>query len=267
MAKNKEIKGAYIGARESRDIARENLRTVKALQKQRAAYRPEDYITEMKDPANIVEFEDLHTYFFTDNGVVKAVNGVSFSIPRGATVGVVGESGCGKSVTSLSLMQLVQAPMGQIVSGHIRFRTTVRKPVGHEPLTEPLLDEEGNPVIGEDGRPVTVPVHGRFGRIRQKTIYEEHEETVDIARLPVSEMANIRGREISMIFQEPMTSLNPVFTVGAQLDEMSLLHTEGATKESAKARSIEMLKLVGILPAPVVGRYAPARDDRDGPVL
>ena len=246
MAKNKEIKGAYIGARESRDIARENLRTVKALQIHRSAYRPEDYITEMKDPANIVEFEDLHTYFFTDNGVVKAVNGVSFSIPRGATVGVVGESGCGKSVTSLSLMQLVQAPMGQIVSGHIRFRTTVRRPVGHEPLTEPLLDEEGNPVIGEDGRPVTVPVHGRFGRIRQKTIYEEHEETVDIARLPVSEMANIRGREISMIFQEPMTSLNPVFTVGAQLDEMSLLHTEGATKESAKARSIEMLKLVGI---------------------
>ena len=76
----------------------------------------------MKDPRNVVEFDDLHTYFFTDNGVVKAVNGVSFDIPQGATVGVVGESGCGKSVTSLSLMQLVQAPMGQVVSGSIRYR-------------------------------------------------------------------------------------------------------------------------------------------------
>lgn len=84
----------------------------------------------MRDPANIVEFENLHTYFYTDNGVVKAVNGVSFDIPQGSTVGVVGESGCGKSVTSLSLMQLVQAPAGQIVDGSIRFRTTVRTRVG-----------------------------------------------------------------------------------------------------------------------------------------
>ena len=83
----------------------------------------------MKDPRNVVEFDDLHTYFFTDNGVVKAVNGVSFDIPQGATVGVVGESGCGKSVTSLSLMQLVQAPMGQVVSGSIRSSADVVKAI------------------------------------------------------------------------------------------------------------------------------------------
>ena len=98
----------------------------------RKTYRRADCVTQMKDPRNVVEFDDLHTYFFTDNGVVKAVNGVSFDIPQGATVGVVGESGCGKSVTSLSLMQLVQAPMGQVVSGSIRFRSTVREPAGVE---------------------------------------------------------------------------------------------------------------------------------------
>ena len=110
----------YISAKESRDIARSNRREIRRLQKLRKTYRRADCVTQMKDPRNVVEFDDLHTYFFTDNGVVKAVNGVSFDIPQGATVGVVGESGCGKSVTSLSLMQLVQAPMGQVVSGSIR---------------------------------------------------------------------------------------------------------------------------------------------------
>ena len=244
--KKTKTKGLYIDAKESRNIAKENLRTIKALKKKRASYKPEDYITEMRDPANIVEFDDLHTYFFTDNGVVKAVNGVSFDIPQGSTVGVVGESGCGKSVTSLSLMQLVQGPMGQIVDGSIRFRTTVRKQVGTEPLLVPERDQDGNVVTDENGQPKMVGVKGRFGKPRMKAIYEEHEEVVDIAKLPISEMASIRGREISMIFQEPMTSLNPVFTVGDQLDEMTLLHTNGATKEMAKERSIEMLKLVGI---------------------
>ena len=107
----------YITAKESRNIAKENFRTIRALQKKRASYKKEDYVTEMRDPKNIVEFDNLHTYFYTDNGTVKAVNGVSFDIPQGSTVGVVGESGCGKSVTSLSLMQLVQGPMGQIDNG------------------------------------------------------------------------------------------------------------------------------------------------------
>ena len=112
----------YLSAKESREIARSNAKTIRELEKRKKRHVEEaEYLCEMEDPANIVEFDDLHTYFFTDAGVAKAVDGVTFSIPKGATVGVVGESGCGKSVTSLSLMQLVQAPQGQIVSGSIRF--------------------------------------------------------------------------------------------------------------------------------------------------
>ncbi|MGM9645217.1 MAG: ABC transporter ATP-binding protein [Eubacteriales bacterium] len=151
----------------------------------------------MKDENNIVEFEDLKTYFYTDVGTVKAVDGVTFSVPQGTVVGVVGESGCGKSVTSLSLMQLVQGPSGQISGGEIRFKAS-------------------------DGK------------------------TYNIAQMPTNTMNRLRGKEIAMIFQEPMTSLNPVFKIGQQLDEVVLLHEEGATAASAKARSIEMLGLVGI---------------------
>lgn len=236
----------YISAKESRNIAKENARTVRELQKRRAAFKREDYVTEMRDPKNIVEFDDLHTYFYTDNGVVKAVNGVSFDIPQGSTVGVVGESGCGKSVTSLSLMQLVQAPAGQIVDGCIRFRSTVRTPVGTEPLMRVKKDAEGNAVLDADGNPVTEPVLRKNGKPKLIKKYEEHEEVFDIAKMPLSEMSSIRGREIAMIFQEPMTSLNPVFTVGYQLDEVTLLHVAGSDKQSAMERSIEMLELVGI---------------------
>ena len=187
----------YLTAKESREIARSNAKVIRALEKEKKRRIPEEeYLCEMADPANIVEFDDLHTYFFTDAGVSKAVDGVTFSIPKGATVGVVGESGCGKSVTSLSLMRLVQAPQGQIVSGSIRFN------------------------LGE--------------------------KAYDIAKMPIDAMRNIRGKQIAMIFQEPMTSLNPVFRIGYQLDEMVLLHKPGCTKEEAKAHSIEMLKLVGI---------------------
>ena len=250
--KNKQ----YISAKESRNIARDNLRAIRAIRKKRASYKPKDYITEMRDPRNIVEFDDLHTYFYTDNGVVKAVNGVSFDIPQGSTVGVVGESGCGKSVTSLSLMQLVQGPMGQVVDGSIRFRSTVRKQIGTEPLLVPEKDAEGNPVLDADGNPHMVEVKGRFGKPKMRPVYEEHEEVFDLAKLPVSEMAHIRGREIAMIFQEPMTSLNPVFTIGYQLDEMTLLHVGGATRQMAKEKSIEMLKLVGIaMPDHVYASY------------
>lgn len=237
MAEKKQ-NGHYITADESREIARSNAREIKALQKRRAAFTREDYVTEMKDPDNIVEFDDLHTYFFTDNGVVKAVNGVSFNIPRGSTVGVVGESGCGKSVTSLSLMQLVQGPMGQIVSGSIRFCSTVKTPVGKEPIMETVTDENGNEVTRQS--------LDHKGKPRFKTVFEEHDEVVDIAKMPLSEMSHIRGSEISMIFQEPMTSLNPVFTIGNQLDEVTLLHVDGADKLLAKEKSLEMLRLVGI---------------------
>ena len=127
MSENTEKKTSknsnYLSAKESRRISRENRRITTAMEKkyQRKKVPESEYLTQMRDPKNVVEFDDLHTYFFTDTGTVKAVDGVSFDVPQGVTVGVVGESGCGKSVTSLSLMQLLQRPQGQIVSGQIRL--------------------------------------------------------------------------------------------------------------------------------------------------
>lgn len=196
--KQKAINNNYISVKESREISKRNRKITKEYEdkRNRKNVPTEEYMTKMRDPKNIVEFDNLHTYFFTDIGTVKSVNGVSFDVPSGSTVGVVGESGCGKSVTSLSLLQLVQRPTGQIVEGQIRFN-------------------------GKDG------------------VY-------DIAKTPTYEMQNIRGSQISMIFQEPMTSLNPVFRIGAQLDEAISLHNKDMSKEDVKARSIEMLEMVGI---------------------
>lgn len=166
------------------------------------------YTTTMSNEDNILEFHNLQTHFFTDTGTVKAVDGVSFNIPKGSTVGVVGESGCGKSVTSLSIMRLLQGPQGQIVGGEIRFNN---KNTG---------------------------------------------KAIDITRLPMSEMQKIRGNEISMIFQEPMTSLNPVFTIGAQLAEPIELHNPKMKKKGVEVKVIELLKLVGIADAEgVINRY------------
>ena len=197
MAKKQE---GYLSAKESRRISKENRRITDRYEKQRKRRNvPEsEYVTEMHDKKNAVEFDNLHTYFFTDTGVVKSVDGVSFEVPIGKTVGVVGESGCGKSVTSLSLMQLLQRPQGQIVEGSIRLN------------------------LG-DGR------------------------AYDIAKTPTEKMQGLRGNYVSMIFQEPMTSLNPVFRIGAQIDEVIALHEgEGKTKEDIKKRTIEMLEMVGI---------------------
>ena len=137
----------YISRSESRAIAKENSRAIRHFEKlKKRKCKPEEYTTVMQDDHNIVEFDDLHTYFFSDAGTVKAVNGVSFSIPEGSTVGVVGESGCGKSVTSLSLMQLVQAPSGQIVSGSIRFKASLfkRDARGRKiPVYETVTDADG----------------------------------------------------------------------------------------------------------------------------
>ncbi len=194
--------GNYLSGKEIRAIAKDNKKIMKRLEAEK--YRKCDeseYMTVMKNGENILEIDDLHTYFFTDQGVVKAVNGVSFDIPKNATVGVVGESGCGKSVTSMSVMRLLQAPTGQIYSGEIRFKAK---------------DNEGN------------------------------EKVYDIAKMPMRDIYKIRGDQIAMIFQEPMTSLNPVFTIGQQLDEVTFIHNPKATKEQAKAKSIEMLNLVGI---------------------
>src|SRR5581483_12187525 len=118
----------------------------------------------------LLEVRDLQTYFFTERGVGRAVDGVSFAVPAGSTMGLVGESGCGKSVTALSILRLIASPPGRIVSGSILF-------------------------------------NGR-----------------DLVSLPEEELRQVRGNEIAMIFQEPMTSLNPVFTIGDQVMEALLLH-------------------------------------------
>jgi oligopeptide/dipeptide ABC transporter ATP-binding protein len=142
----------------------------------------------------LLEIENLHTFFYTDNGVARAVDGVSFSVGVGETVGVVGESGCGKSVTALSILRLVRPP-GRIESGSaMRF--------------------EGRDLLGLDER----------------------------------EMQHVRGNRIAMVFQEPMTALNPVFTIGDQIGEVARIHA-GASKRDAWEKAIEMLKVVGI-PAP-----------------
>ena len=195
----KKHNDGYLSAKESRRISKENRKITNALEKKRKRKNvPEsEYLTEMHDPNNAVEFDNLHTYFVTDTGVVKSVDGVTFSVPIGKTVGVVGESGCGKSVTSLSLMQLLQRPQGQVVEGEIRLN------------------------LGS--------------------------KAYDVTKAPDSVMQHLRGNYISMIFQEPMTALNPVFRIGDQLDEVLALHNEkGHDEAQIKARTIELLEMVGI---------------------
>ncbi len=256
--KSKSGSNNYLTSKEIRKIARQNAKIMYRLE--RYKYRRADeseFVTEMKDPANILEVEDLNTYFFTDQGIVKAVNGVSFNIPKNATVGIVGESGCGKSVTSMSIMRLLQGPQGQIYSGSIRFKAYDYKrdekgkliPVYEldedgNVVTEPKVRKNGTPVLDKDGNPVLVPKQATDERGQPK--FEEEEKVYDIAKMPIKEIHRIRGKQISMIFQEPMTSLNPIFTIGEQLDEVVLIHTPGATKKMARERSLHMLDLVGI---------------------
>jgi peptide/nickel transport system ATP-binding protein/oligopeptide transport system ATP-binding protein len=142
----------------------------------------------------LLKIQNLHTYFFMDEGVAKAVDGVDLELEEGGTLGLVGESGCGKTVTALSIMRLIPDPPGKIVQGQISFNGT------------------------------------------------------NLLTLSEAAMRKIRGRSISMIFQEPMTSLNPVFQIGDQISEVLQLH-EGMSRKEAWNRSVEMLKLVGI-PAP-----------------
>ncbi|MBR2670740.1 MAG: ABC transporter ATP-binding protein [Oscillospiraceae bacterium] len=198
MARKNRPEG-YLSAKEAREISRANRKITNELEKKRKRKNvPEsEYLTKMHDTNNAVEFDNLHTYFFTDAGTVRSVDGVSFDVPIGKTVGVVGESGCGKSVTSLSLMQLLQRPQGQIVEGEIRLN------------------------LGD--------------------------KAYNIVEVPNEEMQKIRGNAVSMIFQEPMTSLNPVFRIGYQVEEVLELHDETLkTPEERKKRTIELLELVGI---------------------
>ena len=169
----------------------------------------------------MLEIRGLKTHFATDDGMVQAVDGVDITIGRGETVGVVGESGCGKTVTALSVLKLIAMPPGRIVAGQILWQ----------------------------------------GR--------------DLVPLDADEMDRIRAKEIAMVFQEPMTSLNPVYTVGEQIAEVLRRH-EGLSRRAAIDKTVEMLRLVQIpnpraprarLSAPVLRRHAPARDDRDGALL
>ncbi|MDR1569205.1 MAG: ABC transporter ATP-binding protein [Oscillospiraceae bacterium] len=214
-------RSGYITAKESRRITKENRRITNKLERayKRKSVPESEYMTNMRDPANIVEFDNLHTYFYTDIGTVKAVNGVTFDVPKGKTVGVVGESGCGKSVTSLSLMQLLQRPQGQITAGSIRVNCGA---------------DEGFRRKGADGY-----------------------SAVDVAKAPQYVMESLRGEVASMIFQEPMTSLNPVMRIGAQIDEVTAQHQPGLPREKVIARSIEMIEMVGIANAAQVYRMYP----------
>lgn len=171
----KKNNDGYLSAKEIRKISKENRRITDALEKKnkRKNVPESEYLTTMHDPNNAVEFDNLHTYFFTDSGTVKAVDGVSFNVPIGKTVGIVGESGCGKSVTSLSFMRLLQRPQGQTVEGEIRLN------------------------LGD--------------------------KAYDVTKAPDEAMQKIRGNYVSMIFQEPMTALNPVFRIGEQVDEVIAL--------------------------------------------
>ena len=196
---SKKVNDGYLSAKESRRISRENRKITNALEKKhkRRNVPESEYLTEMHDKNNVLEIENLHTYFFTDVGTVRSVDGITFEVPIGKTVGIVGESGCGKSVTSLSIMQLLQRPQGQIVDGEIRLN------------------------LGD--------------------------KAYDVTKAPNEVMQHLRGNFVSMIFQEPMTALNPVFRIGAQVDEVIKLHdSEGLKPEEIKSRTIKLLETVGI---------------------
>ena len=166
----------------------------------------------------LLQVKDLRTYFYTEEGVVKAVDGVTYDVQEGETLALVGESGCGKSVSALSILRLIPIPPGKIVSGEVLF------------------------------------------------------EGEDILKLDEDEIRKIRGNRIAMVFQEPMTSLNPVLTIGKQLTEALELHLKlddrrrsaprgPAARDGRHRRGRAPRRR---LPAPVLRRYAPARDDRDG---
>ena len=208
MAKKKDT--GYLSNAESRRISRENRKITNKLEKNNKRKAKEsEYLTEMHDQDNVLEIENLHTHFFTDVGTVKAVDGISFNVPIGKTVGVVGESGCGKSVTSLSIMRLLQRPQGQVVEGSIRLN------------------------LGNG-------------------------KAYDLTKAPDEAMQHLRGNYISMIFQEPMTSLNPVFRIGDQLKEVLVLHNDdNRTDEEVDNRVLEIIEMVGIANSKGVARMYP----------
>ncbi len=178
--------------------ARAGRRLLRALERRREQINrsPSACQTQMKNPGNVLEIERLQSWFWTDAGILEAVDGVSFDVPKGAVVCLAGESGCGKSVLGLSLMGLLPRPLGQIAGGEIRF-------------------DAGGYVC-------------------------------DLARAPERELEHIRGNRLSIIVQEPATSLNPVLRVGEQMLEPICFHQPEVTPAQGKARVLELLKQVGI---------------------
>ena len=168
----------------------------------------EEYLTQMENSDNVLEVDALQTCFFTEHGTVRAVDGVSFCVPAGKTVALVGESGCGKSVTSLSVMGLLPSGRGRVTQGNIRLN---------------------------------------FG-----------EKVYDIAKTPESVLRKIRGGELAMVFQEPMTALNPVLTVGSQIGEaVKLHHPQGKDRTFCHNRVLQLLEQVGIPDGPAVYKKYP----------
>ena len=167
----------------------------------------ETYLTQMKDRENVLEVSDLQTCFFTEQGTVRAVDKVSFSVPAGKTVALVGESGCGKSVTSLSVMGLLPQGRGRITNGSIRLN------------------------LGE--------------------------KALELTKTPEKQMRRLRGGELSMVFQEPMTALNPVLTIGDQIGEAVMLHSTGKSRKACRERVLGLLEQVGIPDGPAVYKKYP----------
>lgn len=185
-------------AAQARLVSREKARAMRRLDRHhdRTDVPKSEYSAAMQDTKNTAEIDGLSVSFFNDSGIVRAVDGISVAIPRGKTVCIAGESGCGKSVTCLSMMQLLPRPQGQITAGSIRFS-------------------------GKDG-------------------------VCDIAKMPEDAMQRLRGNDIAMIFQEPMTCLNPVLRIGLQIGEAVMQHNPNLTREQVKNRTLELLSLVEI---------------------
>jgi peptide/nickel transport system ATP-binding protein len=183
---------------------------------------PDTQAESMRQALPLVEVKDLKVQFKLDEGTVRAVDGVSFSIPAGKTLGVVGESGCGKSVTARAIMRIVRHP-GRIVEGEILYH----------PQAATTANGQGNG-------------HDRVPEVANKR-QAARRDTIDLTALDPrgDEIRSIRGNDIAMIFQEPMTSLSPVHTIGSQLMEAILLHRD-VTKREARAIAIEMLELVEV---------------------
>lgn len=197
---------------EQRLIARENRKLIKDYEKdlKRTNYTRSEFVARMKNDENVLEVENLHTHFISDHGTVRAVNGVSFDVPEGKIVGIIGEKGSGKSVMSLSIMQLLDRPAGVIVKGAIRLK---------------LHDDQ----------------------------------VVDLARMPLQELAVVRGTAVTMVTDEPVSNLNPVFTIGDQLEDVIGFYDADLSQEEIKERSIRALKLVKIRNADEVYTMYPSQ--------